>query len=311
MLFAGMGCAVRHLCAVLHLYLCAVLAACSQARCVLDLNFDNLISADNLQGMPRRVQMPYISSVRWSAAWAPAAPSVVEDARTSRLVPPWRAAPDAPPRRQLLAAFTGSLRGQPLSVRLRTEIVKQCQRAPSGPGACIAHVETNFPIFSPLEQPAGSDAETILRRALRLKRRATFCLEPPGFSPPRKSILDSLLSGCIPVLFYPNAAYPIFMPHFWGAWSANATVRLDPQRVLGEGGRPPLDVLGALQAIPREKVRALQATIAQHAHELLYGLGAHGVRGDAIERLLSLLRREACAAGESGETRERCLRGGL
>jgi hypothetical protein len=122
--------------------------------------------------------------------------------------------------------------------------------------------------------------------------------------------LDSLLSGCLPVLFYPNAAYPIFMPHFWGAWSANATVRLDPQRVLGEGGRPPLDVLGALQAIPREKVRALQATIAQHAHELVYSLTPH-MRGDAIERLLSLLRREACAAGESGETRERCLRGGL
>ncbi|GKC69017.1 xyloglucan-specific galacturonosyltransferase 1-like protein [Tanacetum coccineum] len=34
-----------------------------------------------------------------------------------------------------------------------------------------------------------------------------FCLQPPGDSPTRKSVFDSLVSGCIPVLFDPYTAY--------------------------------------------------------------------------------------------------------
>ncbi|MED6203606.1 hypothetical protein PIB30_000688 [Stylosanthes scabra] len=34
-----------------------------------------------------------------------------------------------------------------------------------------------------------------------------FCLQPPGDSPTRKSVFDSLISGCIPVLFDPFTAY--------------------------------------------------------------------------------------------------------
>ncbi|XP_057449971.1 probable xyloglucan galactosyltransferase GT20 [Lotus japonicus] len=34
-----------------------------------------------------------------------------------------------------------------------------------------------------------------------------FCLQPPGDSPTRKSVFDSLISGCIPVVFDPFTAY--------------------------------------------------------------------------------------------------------
>lgn len=34
-----------------------------------------------------------------------------------------------------------------------------------------------------------------------------FCLQPPGDSPTRKSVLNSLISGCIPALFDPFTAY--------------------------------------------------------------------------------------------------------
>ncbi|XP_014519569.1 probable xyloglucan galactosyltransferase GT20 [Vigna radiata var. radiata] len=43
-----------------------------------------------------------------------------------------------------------------------------------------------------------------------------FCLQPPGDSPTRKSVFDSLISGCIPVLFDPFTAYyqyPWHLPH--------------------------------------------------------------------------------------------------
>ncbi|XP_062075948.1 xyloglucan-specific galacturonosyltransferase 1-like [Humulus lupulus] len=42
-----------------------------------------------------------------------------------------------------------------------------------------------------------------------------FCLQPPGDSPTRKSVFDSLVSGCIPVLFDPFTAfyqYPWHLP---------------------------------------------------------------------------------------------------
>jgi hypothetical protein len=36
---------------------------------------------------------------------------------------------------------------------------------------------------------------------LALYRRSVFCLSPPGDSPTRKGLFDSILSGCIPVVF--------------------------------------------------------------------------------------------------------------
>lgn len=41
-----------------------------------------------------------------------------------------------------------------------------------------------------------------------------FCLQPPGDSPTRKSVFDSLISGCIPVLFDPFTAYYQYPWHF-------------------------------------------------------------------------------------------------
>lgn len=49
-----------------------------------------------------------------------------------------------------------------------------------------------------------------------------FCLQPPGDSPTRKSVFDSLLSGCIPVLFDPFTAYyqyPWHLPEDYGKYS--------------------------------------------------------------------------------------------
>ena len=36
---------------------------------------------------------------------------------------------------------------------------------------------------------------------VRAKASSVFCLEPEGDSPDRKSVYDSLLLGCIPVVF--------------------------------------------------------------------------------------------------------------
>ena len=40
--------------------------------------------------------------------------------------------------------------------------------------------------------------------AARRQRNATFCVEPPGLTPGRASIVTALLAGCVPVLFAPE-----------------------------------------------------------------------------------------------------------
>ena len=45
-----------------------------------------------------------------------------------------------------------------------------------------------------------------IAQALKIKRNSVFCLEPPGYSAVRRSMIDSILSGCIPVLFMTSYA---------------------------------------------------------------------------------------------------------
>ncbi|KAG0586697.1 hypothetical protein KC19_2G110000 [Ceratodon purpureus] len=40
-----------------------------------------------------------------------------------------------------------------------------------------------------------------------------FCMQPPGDSPTRRSVFDSLIAGCIPVLFHPQTAYTQYPWH--------------------------------------------------------------------------------------------------
>lgn len=49
-----------------------------------------------------------------------------------------------------------------------------------------------------------------------------FCMQPVGDSPTRRSVFDSLIAGCIPVLFHPCTAYvqyPWHLPANESSWS--------------------------------------------------------------------------------------------
>lgn len=50
---------------------------------------------------------------------------------------------------------------------------------------------------------------------LDIFHRSVFCLQPPGESPSRRSFIDSLIAGCIPVIFQRNSVwsqYVSFLP---------------------------------------------------------------------------------------------------
>jgi hypothetical protein len=60
-------------------------------------------------------------------------------------------------------------------------------------------------------------------------RRAVFCLQPPGDMPTRKSVFDSALSGCIPVLFHPLTARYMYEWHLGQSGWEKIAVNYDTQ----------------------------------------------------------------------------------
>lgn len=149
------------------------------------------------------------------------------------------------------------------------------------------------------------------RNFLDAKFRSTFCLEPEGDTPFRKSLFDSFLSGCIPVFFSP--ATDNMAPAHMGEWRVGARIVLDPsdfgldfdstgrgravedspagnagvvQQITprqdgGVRAKHP-DLLSYLRGIGEEEVRRMQVQIAEHAHSLNWGIWD----GGAADRLL-------------------------
>lgn len=92
-----------------------------------------------------------------------------------------------------------------------------------------------------------------------------FCLcRPVGDGVSRAGIIDSVLLGCIPVLFHPGQH--LQWPWHWGSWVHRATVTLDMHRVMNGS----LNAVEALSAVPAGRIASMQATIARYGHCLHY-----------------------------------------
>ncbi|KAK3034573.1 hypothetical protein RJ639_033819 [Escallonia herrerae] len=108
--------------------------------------------------------------------------------------------------RKSLVSFAGAARPGSTD-NIRSTLINQCTSAAAekctflncSSGGC--------------EQPAS---------LIGLFMESEFCLQPPGDSPTRKSVFDSLVSGCMPVLFDPFTAYyqyPWHLPEDHGKYS--------------------------------------------------------------------------------------------
>ncbi|KAL5168074.1 Xyloglucan-specific galacturonosyltransferase 1 [Glycine soja] len=102
--------------------------------------------------------------------------------------------------RKNLVSFAGAARDD-AEDNIRSTLIDQC--ASLGNGKCH---------FLNCSSVKCDEAESVIE----LFVESEFCLQPPGDSPTRKSVFDSLISGCIPVLFDPFTAYyqyPWHLPH--------------------------------------------------------------------------------------------------
>lgn len=65
---------------------------------------------------------------------------------------------------------------------------------------------------------------------MRLFQESHFCLQPPGDSYTRRSLFDSILAGCIPVLFHEYSAYTQY-GWFFPASNSSYSVYIDREQV--------------------------------------------------------------------------------
>ena len=206
------------------------------------------------------LQMPCPSSIRWSSA--------LDIFRFQR---PWS---DPYSARPYLMSYVGSQ-----NTPLKAKLISWCRQL--GPPIC-GLLEADNGAFPQYGDEAGRHVGT-MRAALLLRKSSIFCLEPPGLSPGRKSQMDALLSGCIPVFFWDQLTHDQFLPWHFG-WRELASVRLEPT-VLDDRAQRAEAARRLVQLNASGSTGAMREAIAQHAHSLVYSL--EGVLpGDAVHTVI-------------------------
>lgn len=125
------------------------------------------------------------------------------------------------------------------------------------------------------------------------KSKSTFCLEPAGDSPWRKSLSDSITFGCIPVFF--SELTDDVAPWFWQDWKARARVVVPRDEFVA--GRIDLKVL--LEAIPSKLLKLMQSTLKQKARRFQYSVDDD--QEDGIRVILDNLHRQALEMESQGK----------
>jgi hypothetical protein len=174
--------------------------------------------------------------------------------------PPW----DRDAKRPILMHFIGSMRGDEA---VRKNIIQQCASY-KDPLICSA--------YDPSRMTPGRLAEA---------RNSTFCLEPAGDSPSRKSISDVIALGCIPVFFHP--AQLKFYGINWDGWSAFVSM---PRQEFANGS---IDLHQYLAAIPKDEVQRMQKSLYENAHKFQTQVSDNG--DDQLSNLLGYLQRKSVA----------------
>ena len=113
-------------------------------------------------------------------------------------------------------------------------------------------------------------------------QRSKFCLQPPGDQPNRKSVIDSLLLGCIPVLFH--EAQLDYIPWHW-THKFTSSVFFDYEQVLS--GK--VDVVGILRKLTPGIINGMQKNIASFAYGLQYGFASKPNSPDAFDIIIAQL----------------------
>ena len=260
--------------------------------------FEDLIAGlrdyRDAQNLHLSLQVPIVSSIRWSNRFTRRWQEAWFDHGAQPPIPPWQ----FHDRRPTLVSFTGSTRGSP---RIRQHLLDAC----SASTVCVSLVQDGWwgPSYMRFQPKADyiRFVQKQYKKMLTIKQQSIFCLEPPGHGEMRKSAMDSILSGCIPVFFFKdkfmhNNVLPFFF-NMSNGWGHDASIVFLIDDVL-EGH---VDVMDTLSNIPKDKIHKMQTVLSTNARRLSGNVGAR--RGDeapdaadiVIDSLWRIYRRSGAA----------------
>lgn len=216
--------------------------------------------------MPPSVKIvPRPTSVHWSSVFS-----------TAQQTAPWA---DWQKTRPIFATFFGGVHGPEKFQRLRSHLRDNCDKDDK----CEMIVRS--------DGHATEELRGELQHIMKSKRRSTFCLEPPGTTFARQSLVQSILSGCIPVIF-DKQQDSLFQWH-WGPWRKGSRVLLEVPRACYSSAEvsEECDIIAQLRTLSEKRVQAMQRKIAKGAHALQYALGDY--EDDAFDITLREVRKAA------------------
>ena len=156
-------------------------------------------------------------------------------------------------KRDITVLFIGSTRASQRGARqLRTALHAQCRKH----NTCLWH-----------ETSHSCNGVVNASHTMLMFKKAVFCPAPAGDSITRKSIFDSLASGCIPVLFS-KASLRLYSLHISEAQMDKISVYIPLHDVLTEDA----DFVHILNAISSEKILEMQKEIEMIAPTLQYAV---------------------------------------
>ncbi|KAJ7977488.1 Xyloglucan galactosyltransferase KATAMARI1 [Quillaja saponaria] len=103
-------------------------------------------------------------------------------------------------------------------------------------------------------------------RYMRPMLQATFCLQPPGDTPTRRSTFDGILAGCIPVFFEDQSAKSQYGWHLPQNEFDTYSVFIPKEEVVFKG----LKILDVLRSIPRARVRRMRENVLELIPRIIY-----------------------------------------
>jgi hypothetical protein len=103
-------------------------------------------------------------------------------------------------------------------------------------------------------------------RYMRPMMEASFCLQPPGDTPTRRSTFDSILAGCIPVFFEDLSAKTQYTWHLPEEEYGEFSVFIPKEEVVFKG----LKILDVLMGIPRDRVMKMRERVLELMPRVIY-----------------------------------------
>ena len=151
--------------------------------------------------------------------------------------------------RKYLMTFGASPEGTPRNKKIRAAIANQCKNSK----------ECNYINL-------GQYAQAQIPVSFRAKFQSTFCIEPGGYGPERKSMMDSLLLGCIPVIVSDDfVRFGIWKVNWW--WYKNASIIITENDILDNN----MSIRDHLAKVSPLQIRNMRDTIAKNAHTVHWG----------------------------------------